>query len=138
MAGVCRYHKDLNPLSLLALFARINHLTPKVRLESVRFRIRLREGGLVHAVDGGELRNEEVDNLRPVRDWAVLLARLPDAPLGLVCAGKLLIDLRGRRLCGRQHADQLCIIQQVALHTRGGLVGRNSPALADMCWLFNA
>ena len=78
---------------------------------------RLGEAGLIHAVDVGELRYEEVEELRAVCNRSVLLARLADAPLGLARARQLLIHLARGRLGAGQYAYELRVVQQVALAT---------------------
>lgn len=73
------------------------------------------KGSLIHAVDGRELRNEEVNDLGPVCDGAIFLAGLADPPLCLVGAGQLLVDLRGRRFRRGQHPNQLRVVQEITL-----------------------
>ena len=73
---------------------------------------------LVHAVDDAVLCNEEVHQRRAVGYRTVFLAGLIDLLVGLAGTNQALVHLPSSLLGDCQHINQLCIIEQVALHSQ--------------------
>ena len=69
---------------------------------------------LVHAVDGGHVGDEEVEQRAARRHRPVLLARGVDARVGLLGVLELGLHLGGGGLGVLQHLDERRVVEQVA------------------------